>query len=74
MSSDKPNVHPFDRKFDNHDKTMVVASDIKHNIQVFFAGYKQLNIDVKRSEIITPFKEVPWVGTCIMSFFHGIRI
>lgn len=30
MGSDKSNVHPFDRKFDYNDKSMVVASYIEH--------------------------------------------
>ena len=30
MSPDKPNIHPFDCKFDDYDKTVVISPNVKY--------------------------------------------
>jgi hypothetical protein len=39
MSADKTNIHPFNRKLDNYNKSMVVPFNIKYIVLITYGIY-----------------------------------
>ena len=60
MSSDKPDIYPFDGELDNYDKAMVIATNIKHVMLV--------------ADIINAIETLLYICiTLPLSFFHYLQ-